>query len=349
MTASRSLAACLFASAFSMSVLAAGCSNGPSCERACPSGVSMCCATAEGTGACATILTDRLNCGGCGIECAGSCVMGSCSGTPLPDAGPRDTPGSMTDTPATGPCTGTRTCGDVTVSCTGFTGGVNADGRGDPSFNHCGICGRACNAMSASRCATVGGGSGTPECLCGAFRCLGGEQCVSDGGVFACVNTQTDEDNCGSIGNACADGEMCTAGMCGCGGTGAACSTGESCCGGACIPTVTDAANCGGCGVTCGAGETCAASACSCGGDVCAAPGGGSLGEICCEGACVAQDANNCGGCGTMCDTTSDETCIDVPVSPLGGGICCGMMLPFIGGFCTGGGFGGLDAGLPIP
>ena len=203
--------------------------------------------------------------------------------------------------------------------------------------------------MSASRCATVGGGSGTPECLCGAFRCLGGEQCVSDGGVFACVNTQTDEDNCGSIGNACADGEMCTAGMCGCGGTGAACSTGESCCGGACIPTVTDAANCGGCGVTCGAGETCAASACSCGGDVCAAPGGGSLGEICCEGACVAQDANNCGSCGTMCDTTSDETCIDTSASPLGGGICCGMAIPILGGFCTGGGFPGLDAGLPIP
>jgi len=78
----------------------------------------------------------------------------------------------------------------------------------------------------------------------------------------------------------------------------------------------------------------------------------GDTGESCCADTCVANTTASC-GCGTVCESGDD--CIfagGLPGLPLGMGICCGMEIPIIGGFCTDfgdAGLPGLDAGIPIP
>jgi hypothetical protein len=230
------------------------------------------------------------------------------------------------------------------------------DGRSDSSFMNCNGCGIACDMDRASACAAVGGGA--PQCVCGTFsQCIVGESCVNEGGTFRCVNTQTDRNNCGAIGNVCPGEEICVAGTCSCGSTGAECPSGQTCCGGACIDTQTDTMNCGGCGTECGTnGPDCVAGVCSCGtAPACDEPMMGAVGESCCDDTCVANTTSNC-GCGVMCE--DGESCIFagaiIPGLPGGTGVCCGEEIPLFGGFCSGGGFGdggfpSLDGGLPIP
>jgi hypothetical protein len=82
-------------------------------------------------------------------------------------------------------------------------------------------------------------------------------------GASGCIDTDTDEANCGMAGHACAAGETCNGGTCGC-GTGGPCAVGggfppgmcgETCCADHCVPV--SMANCGGCGVACTGGDLC--------------------------------------------------------------------------------------------
>jgi hypothetical protein len=82
-------------------------------------------------------------------------------------------------------------------------------------------------------------------------------------GASACVDTDTDEMNCGAPMHACAAGETCNGGVCGC-GTGGPCAgpsgfpptmCGSTCCADHCVPV--GITNCGGCGVTCTGTELC--------------------------------------------------------------------------------------------
>jgi hypothetical protein len=326
-----------------LAVMAAGCDNGASCSPSCPSGISLCCDDGSGsTGMCRAILTDRLNCGACGTVCPSSCTNGVCDGVIRPDAGPPpDAP--PIDAPRDvggGACVGgVRMCGALSVSCTGFTGGANVDGRSDPSFTNCAICGRMCDPVTASRCA-VAGGSSNPSCLCGSDTCLSGEECLNVSGAFRCIDVQTDRENCGTVGNRCAGTETCTDGMCACGGV--MCGEGTQCCGGGagatCIGTESDAANCGGCGVACGAGEVCEASMCvtPCGEDFCEPQTMTSLGELCCADVCVPQDSANCGGCGTVCDDPEEPCTATTDLFTMMPVICCTAPPPFPGfpAFC---------------
>ncbi len=72
-----------------------------------------------------------------------------------------------------------------------------------------------------------------------------------------CVNTDTDNLNCGSCGTVCATGQRCNAGLCM-----PPCATGLTLCGITCVDTRTSSTNCGACGRACTTGQTCTAGAC---------------------------------------------------------------------------------------
>ena len=104
-----------------------------------------------------------------------------------------------------------------------------------------------------------------------------------------------DPDHCGgcddgSGSNACADGEVCTDGVCTptCGGAT------PTWCGDACVNTDTDRNHCGACAAACPDGEVCSSGACalSC-----------QAGLTDCSGSCVdlQTDRSNCGACETEC------------------------------------------------
>ncbi len=115
-----------------------------------------------------------------------------------------------------------------------------------------------------------------------------------------CADLQSDPTNCGACGRSCADGMVCTAGVCQ-----VRCPAGATVCGGTCVNTQTDNANCGACGRPCAAGQVCSLGAC---GTTCAASlatcAGGDAGSdagaapFCAD---LANDRLNCGACGTAC------------------------------------------------
>lgn len=312
-------------------------------------------------GACVFTISDRNNCGGCGIVCSGgSCSNGMCIAAV--DAGNTR-------------CGMLRPCG---TECVERSVPQNTDGRSSASFQNCNGCGIACDPERATSCSILGGGTtGSPSCLCGEFlQCPAGDVCINDGTLTRCTSLSTDINNCGAIGTVCATGESCTAGMCVCGSTGAACAEGESCCGGACgtggccggalVDTQNDEMNCGECGNVCTPNApNCVAGGCTCeiAGRACEEPVPGDLlggtdpelGESCCDTGCVANSNENC-ACG-LCG--EDTECIvagggAIPLPPPFGSdgppvACCGTEIPFIGGMCEGSLPLPFDAGFPPP
>jgi hypothetical protein len=119
--------------------------------------------------------------------------------------------------------------------------------------------------------------------------CTGNDECVDRHGEGymccdgLCVDTASDESNCG--------------------GCGAVCSAGLRCCGGACVNIDTDMAHCGECGHACGGDDIC------CGGLCCPAAAccdGLCCGEglTCCDSECVdtRSSLEHCGACGHACE-----------------------------------------------
>lgn len=133
-----------------------------------------------------------------------------------------------------------------------------------------------------------------------------------------CEETQSDSNNCGACGVACAAGQTCSGGTCGSGG---ACSSGQTSCSGACVNLQTDIANCGVCAnaCTCPPGQipgSTSTPSCTAGVCQCSAPTGGSCpqGQSICNNACanLQTDSKNCGACGNVCQpgqTCSNGTC----------------------------------------
>ena len=127
---------------------------------------------------------------------------------------------------------------------------------------NCGECGTRCSQMQAccmGACVARGPGpDGCPECGPD-MPCADGGTCCGGG----CVDTRSDERNCGGCGMACGDRQTCCDGMCvdtrsdemNCGGCGMACTEGGSprCCGGSCVDVSRDRRHCGQCGYGCGA------------------------------------------------------------------------------------------------
>jgi endo-1,4-beta-D-glucanase Y len=123
-----------------------------------------------------------------------------------------------------------------------------------------------------------------------------------------CVDTTSDNDNCGACGKSCGNGQLCQGGSC-------QCQDALTTCGSACVTTGSDPNHCGGCNTKCSAGQVCSLSVC---GTTCAA------GLANCSGACVflmGSDPANCGTCGKACGQGQSCT-MGVCGCPVGSSLC---------------------------
>jgi hypothetical protein len=320
------------------------CSSGQTCctglnRAACCSAGQTCC-----SGACHTVSTDPNNCGACGVVCASggniassSCVGGSCAYTCATGYATCDTTICGTRLGTTAHCGG---CGDAcatgaTITAASCQSGsctytcASGSATCDPSSpcgtnlntnpNHCGTCGEACASGGNIVAASCIGGSCSYTCVTGYDTCDPGTPC----GTYP----DTDPNNCGACGTACASGgniyaSSCTLGICDyeCYSPYATCDSGNYC--GTQLGTL---ANCAGCGDACAPrGDTCSFGMCECGnaGSTC------SPGQLCCGAKCIDQSVNNCGACGMTC--TGSQVC--------SGGRCClppGAALPGTCGILT--------------
>jgi hypothetical protein len=161
-------------------------------------------------------------------------------------------PCKLGDVCANGKCA--ATCAPGQTYCADDGGGNGPYCANTQTDNaNCGSCGNTCSVgevCSGGKCAVeCGGVDGGGEVLC-----------MPDAGSPYCANTQTDQANCGSCGNACAAGQLCSGGVC-------ACAPGLTQCpsdaGVACVNTGADNNNCGGCGKPCMNGLVCVNGACS--------------------------------------------------------------------------------------
>jgi hypothetical protein len=89
---------------------------------------------------------------------------------------------------------------------------------------------------------------------------LEGMDCETCGGD-ACVDLESDPQNCGGCGTSCSPNQVCSMGLCT-----------DTCgalidCGGACVDTQTNPDHCGGCDNACANGSACVMGGCDCPGD----------------------------------------------------------------------------------
>jgi hypothetical protein len=223
-------------------------------------------------GTCRAVQTDENHCGECGNECAtgATCTNGECE---------CDQAGFI---PCNGVCVNsasTANCGQCGLACRGGEACTNGEctctGSGeDATFKYCdtgtdyecipvtddfncGACGVAC--IGNSQCEAMTSGATAMDYSC---ECLGSDagrtHCPGEG----CVDTDVDEDNCGTCGNDCGRNSMCCNGTCrtaaqmqtdedNCGGCGIECATGDICCGGDCYDADNNRDHCGACDNAC--------------------------------------------------------------------------------------------------
>ena len=208
---------------------------------------------------------------------------------------------------------------------------------------HCGACGHNCNSSKPSHASTMT----CAESQCAIAACEDGYipkdgQCVSCSDVAGwskcngkCVQTDFDNQNCGSCGKTCAGGLTCGNGKCvgnttcsgltadtsssidNCGACGNRCPDGKTCIQGKCVTgygkaycgaeivQIGDIERCGGCNDKCGNGKICKNNACVNG-----------AGPSYCDGRVTntLNSISNCGSCGHRCEDNSICTngeCVD--------------------------------------
>ena len=107
-----------------------------------------------------------------------------------------------------------------------------------------------------------------------------------------CIDTTSDDLNCGSCGNACPSGASCTASSCVC-GSGTLCS-------GSCVDTSSDNSNCGKCGTTCTSSQTCTSGKCTTTSN--APPQGSCKHSLCSSGSALSEGCDTDGCTVIICD-----------------------------------------------
>ncbi len=151
-------------------------------------------------------------------------------------------------------------------------------------------------------CQTCPDGNATNSLFCHGANCLA-EETVCSG---ACANLDSDRDNCGSCGNACGDGLVCSFGQCVEG-----CDNGLVRCNDVCVDVASDPDNCMTCGNTCSAAmnQSCSAGVCGCAAD-----------ELTCGGVCTdpLTSRDNCGASGDCLGDNAGEVC-DAGATCIGG------------------------------
>lgn len=298
-------------------------------------GAGLCC-----LGRCVDPTQDPANCGACGRPCTNGLCTPALFGNiatclpPTPSTDCRQTcqmgrfclnglceQASCGSGPSGGPCL--TAVGSAVGACCGFFTQQCTDIRTDA--NNCGACGARC----------TGGVCINGVCQTGGSTCQRGDvgrYCNPDAGTSSvccagagCVDTLTNNTNCGSCGGVCNAGLSCLGGRC----VAAVCTPGlpintscsatdggpGSCCGTTCAQQASDPLNCGQCGRLCAVGEVCSSGACALA--MCSAGTGGSLCHTsdagvgsCCSSGCVAtrSDPMNCGACNRQCP--ADAGCV---------------------------------------
>ena len=239
---------------------------------------------------CQFYLSDPLNCGACGNECAFDerCDEGACK--PICPEGQILCGETCVD-----PANDNTNCGGCGITCAfdercdagscepicppGQTlcGETCVDLASDPA--NCGACGTTCAFDQV--CTT---GECKPICEPGLSLCDG-----------ACVDFGSDEANCGGCGVTCAADEYCGGGTC------TPICPGQTLCGATCVDLTSDEANCGACGTTCASDQFCGGGTCTA---IC--PGETLCGDTCAD---LQNDPLNCGACGNVC--ASNSICTD--------------------------------------
>ncbi len=163
----------------------ATCSTGTCLLSACSAGYANC--NKDPVDGCEiNVNNDLANCGGCGAACAPANASGSCNA---------------------GKC-------ELLLCKTGFancnanaTDGCEINTQTDP--NNCSTCGHVCpgaGAPNAIAACTTG--------ACGVACVAGYANCDGNWGNGCEVGLQSDVNNCGTCGNVCALGNVCSAGIC---------------------------------------------------------------------------------------------------------------------------------------
>ncbi len=141
----------------------------------------------------------------------------------------------------------------------GGTSGADQGGSGGASGSDGGKGG-----ATGGNAGTTGGSAGTGGCSA-RTDCEDDEACCNN----RCVNTDTDNLNCGACGMTCPGAQTCSSGRCGC-------PAGRTYCAPDCVDTSSSESDCGDCDAPCAVDQTCTNGNCTgpCGASFAVEPGG---------------------------------------------------------------------------